>query len=281
MADQEILSNIRGTGTDSGLAEYRVLSADLAIAPTVSVVIPAKNEASNLGHVFASIPAWVYEIVLVDGQSSDDTIEVARKLRPDVKIIPQMGRGKGDALLAGFSACKGDIIVMIDADGSNDGAEIARFVGALVTGADFAKGSRFASGGGSDDITLARRCGNKILSGLVNHLFRTRYTDLCYGYNAFWSRHLPVLAIDCVGFEVETLMNIRVARARLCVQEIPSHEHARLHGESNLRVIRDGLRIARVIVRERFPGHRKYSVPAVHLDMGSLCHSSDVDSEES
>ena len=249
------MSEIQETATDSGLSGYRVLSADLAIAPTVSVVIPAKNEARNLHHVFASIPSWVHEVVLVDGHSADDTVAVARQLWPEVKIIPQTGRGKGDALLAGFRACRGDIIVMIDADGSNDGAEITRFVGALVTGADFAKGSRFASGGGSDDITVARRFGNKVLSGLVNRLFRTRYTDLCYGYNAFWSRHLPVLAIDCAGFEVETLINIRTASAGLHVQEVPSHEHVRLHGESNLRVVRDGWRIAKVIVRERLRGH--------------------------
>jgi glycosyltransferase involved in cell wall biosynthesis len=232
--------------------EHRAIVPGLAIAASVSVVVPAKNEARNLRHVFATIPEWVDEIVLVDGHSVDATVEVARQLCPDVKIIVQQGRGKGDALQAGFEACKSEIIVMLDADGSTDGGEIARFIGALMTGADYAKGSRFASGGGSDDITTMRRWGNWILSALVNRLFRTRYTDLCYGYNAFWARHLPALALDCDGFEIETMMNIRAARAGLLIQEIPSHEHARVHGESNLRVIRDGWRIAKVIMRERF-----------------------------
>ena len=136
------------------------------IAPSVSVVIPARNEARNLGHVFASIPPWVDEIVLVDGHSLDDTVAAARQLCPDVKIVVQQGHGKGNALLAGFEVCRGEIIEMPDADGSTDGAEITRFIGALVTGADFAKGSRFGSGGGSDDITVARRYGNWILSTL-------------------------------------------------------------------------------------------------------------------
>jgi len=245
----------------SVLSEYRAIGGGVAIIPSVSVVIPAKNEARNLAHVLNSVPGWVDEIVLVDGHSVDDTVEVARRLNADVKIVTQEGRGKGDALQAGFAVCKGEIIVMMDADGSTDGAEIARFVAALMTGADFAKGSRFASGGGSDDITFSRHLGNRILSLLVNRMFGTRYTDLCYGYNAFWARHLSKLDLDCDGFEVETVMNVRAAKAGLSIQEIPSHEHSRLHGESNLHVVRDGWRIAKFILRERFPG-RSASKPS-------------------
>lgn len=256
ISEEAVLPAVDGPGMTGLLREYRMIAPGLAIAPSVSVVIPARNEARNLGHVFASIPPWVDEIVLVDGHSLDDTVAVARQLCPDVKIVAQQGHGKGNALLAGFEACRGEIIVMLDADGSTDGGEIIRFVGALMAGADFAKGSRFTSDGGSDDITAARRYGNRILSTLVNRMFSTRYTDLCYGYNAFWRRHLPVLGLDCDGFEVETVMNIRVAQAGLRVHEIPSHEYARMHGESNLRVIRDGWRIVKVIMREKFPGRK-------------------------
>lgn len=226
--------------------------ADFLRFPRVSVVVPAKNEARNLEHVFATIPEWVDEIVFVDGRSADDSVAVVQRISPDAKIVVQKGQGKGDALRAGFEACTGDVIIAMDADGSTDGGEISRFVSALVTGADFVKGSRFTSGGGSDDITLERRLGNFGLSRLVNLLFGTRYTDLCYGYNAFWARHLPVLDLDCDGFEVETVMNVRAAKAGLVVQEVPSHERSRLHGVSNLHAIRDGWRIAKVIVRERF-----------------------------
>jgi glycosyltransferase involved in cell wall biosynthesis len=231
---------------------YRPVSADLAIAPSVSVVIPARNEAANLPHVFRSLPPWVDEIVIVDGHSVDDTAAVIRALCPQARVIAQSGRGKGDALLVGFTAATGDIIVAMDADGSTDGAEIIQFVGALVAGADFAKGSRFSGSGGSEDITAGRRYGNRMLSMLVNRMFRTQFTDLCYGYNAFWARHLSALRIDCVGFEIETLMNIRAAKAGLRIQEIPSFERPRLHGESNLSAVRDGWRILRVILREKF-----------------------------
>ena len=236
------------------MVPYRPISAELAIAPTVSVIIPARNEAANLPHVFNTLPPWIDEVILVDGHSSDDTVAVTRALCPEAKIIAQTGRGKGDALMAGFAGATGDIIVAIDADGSTDGAEIVQFVGALVAGADFAKGSRFSGTGRSDDITGVRRWGNRFLNMLVNRLFGTQFTDLCYGYNAFWARHLDALNIDCAGFEIETLMNIRAAKAGLRIHEIPSHERCRIFGTSNLRAIRDGWRILKLIMRERFGG---------------------------
>jgi glycosyltransferase involved in cell wall biosynthesis len=231
-------------------ARYRPISSQIALSASITVIIPAKNEAENLPHVFGTLPAWIDEVVLVDGRSTDDTVAVARRLHPEIKIVMQTGVGKGDALLAGFAASTSDIIVTMDADGSTDGREIVRFVSALAAGADFVKGSRFASGGGSDDLTATRRFGNRVLGALVNRLFGTHYTDLCYGYNAFWARHLESLALDCNGFEVETLMNIRAAEAGLSVHEVASFEHARLHGVSNLRIVMDGRRIAKVIIVE-------------------------------
>ncbi len=219
--------------------------------PSVSAVIPTLNEADNIGHVISRIPAWVDEVIVVDGDSIDGTPEVAKSARDDVVVIQQDGRGKGDALSCGFAAAKGDIIVMLDADGSTDPAEIPRFVAALRTGADFAKGTRFAMGGGSADITRLRRAGNRMLGGLVNRLWGVQYTDLCYGYNAFWRSCLPELHVDCNGFEVETLLNIKAARRRLRIVEVPSYEANRMSGASNLSARRDGIRILRTILAER------------------------------
>ena len=246
--------------------EYRPISSHLAIAPPVSVVIPAMNEAENLPYVFKTLPDWIHEVVLVDGNSTDDTVRVARELRPDVVVVKQVGKGKGDALISGFAACTGEIIVMVDADGSADGEEIVSYVSALVGGADFAKGSRFANGGGTDDMTPVRKLGNWALCTVVNRKFGARYTDLCYGYNAFWKHCLDRITLDCTGFEIETLMNIRVVKAGLRVQEVPSHEYNRIHGVSNLSAVRDGLRVLRVILTEkrvRRGGRRVTAVPAV------------------
>ena len=210
------------------------------------------EEASNLPHVFDRLPEGLAEVIVVDGHSMDDTIEVARRLRPDVLIVHQEGKGKGDALACGFAACSGDVIVMIDADGSTDPAEIPRFVEAVVNGADFVKGSRMLEGGGSDDLTAIRSMGNRALSLIVNTLYGTKYSDLCYGYNMFRRACLEHLIVDCPGFEVETLINIRVAKLGMRVAEVPSHEGRRIHGTSNLHPVRDGFRILNVILRERF-----------------------------
>jgi glycosyltransferase involved in cell wall biosynthesis len=225
------------------------------------VVIPTFNEAANLPLVFAELPADLHEVIVVDGHSSDGTADVARSLRPDVRVLQQTRRGKGNAMACGFAAATGDVIVMLDADGSADPAEIPRFVQALVDGADFAKGSRFRAGGGSNDITRVRRAGNKVLNGLVNTLYRTSYTDLCYGYNAFWRHCLPHLALEPGerademrwgdGFEIETVINTRVVRARLTVAEVPSFERPRIHGASNLNAVSDGFRVLRAIAEER------------------------------
>jgi glycosyltransferase involved in cell wall biosynthesis len=238
-----------GSSHHSALRQPRPRFAPLGLQ--VSVVIAAMNEAENLPYVFSRLPDGLHEVILVDGHSVDDTVAVARTLRSDIRILTQSGRGKGNAMAEGFDACTGEIIVALDADGSTDPAEIPRFVAALCNGADFVKGSRFAQGGSSTDITRTRSLGNRVLGAVVNALYGTRYTDLCYGYNAFWARCLPYMRVDCDGFEVETLINVRVAKAGLIVHEVPSFEQVRLHGESNLRTVRDGSRVLRTIVRER------------------------------
>jgi len=161
-------------------------------SPRVSVIIPTRNEALNLPLVLEHIPA-AYEVVVVDGHSTDGSLDVAKALRPGAIVLTQTRRGKGNAMACGFAAATGDILVMLDADGSADPREIPRYVRALMEGADFAKGTRFAAGGGSDDITRIRRMGNWGLNAVVNILYRTSYSDLCYGYNAFWRHCLPTL----------------------------------------------------------------------------------------
>ena len=235
---------------DCDAFESSVLVSAPSLRPTISVVIPTLNEAENVRHVLERVPPEVTEIIVVDGHSTDNTVSVATTVRPDARILFQDGKGKGNALACGFRAATGDITVMLDADGSTDPAEIPRFVGALVNGFDFAKGTRFVTGGGSADITPLRRLGNRGLTALVNLIWRVNYSDLCYGYNAFWTRNLASVFADCSGFEVETLMNIRLAASGIKVVEVPSFEANRRHGTSNLNVRRDGARVVRTILAE-------------------------------
>ena len=252
-------------------------------APTVSVVIPAKNEAKNLPHVLAALPAGLHEVILVDGNSTDGTVDVARSCFPDIVVIGQSRKGKGNALACGFAATTGDFIVMIDADGSTDPAEIPRFVDALRQGADFAKGSRFMPGAGSSDISRLRQMGNFWLNKIVNVLYGTRYTDLCYGYNAFRRDCLNELGLTPEspegvessemlwgdGFEVETLINVRIAKAGVRVFEVPSFERNRLHGTSNLNAFSDGLRVLRTINIERKRGTRRAALASTMVPRSS------------
>jgi glycosyltransferase involved in cell wall biosynthesis len=220
------------------------------------------NEAENLPHVLPRIPPWVHEVLLVDGNSTDGTVEVARELWPTITVVAQRGRGKGAALRTGFSAATGDLIVMLDADGSTDPAEIPAFVGVLLSGADFAKGTRFVQGGGTADMSRLRRAGNLVFTLLARLLFGNRFSDLCYGYNAFWARILPQLRLDGDGFEIETMINLRAVVAGLKVREVASFEERRVYGVSRLRTIPDGWRVLKTIWRE-WRSQRVRSAPTV------------------
>ncbi|TWB01467.1 glycosyltransferase family 2 protein [Bradyrhizobium stylosanthis] len=218
--------------------------------PRVSFVIPTLNEAKNLPWLLPRIPNWAYEIIIVDGRSTDDTVAVARRMR-DVKVVMEPRRGKGAALRAGFRAAAGDIIVMIDADGSMIPEESLIFVSALIAGADLVKGSRFIQGAGTDDMSLFRMLGNWGLTQTVRLLYGGVFSDLCYGYMAFWTKHVVTLDCDCDGFEIETLINVRALKNHLNIVEVASFEAPRISGRSNLRAIPDGWRVLKTILRER------------------------------
>lgn len=229
--------------------------------PFVSFVIPTLNEAKNLPYLLPRIPEWAYEVIIIDGRSTDNTIEVAQRLRPDVRIILEPRRGKGAALQAGFKAARGDVIVMLDADGSMAPEEAILFLSALMAGADLAKGSRYIQGAGSQDFSKIRNLGNWGLTQLVRLLYRERFSDLCYGYIAFWAKYVDHLGCDCDGFEIETQINVRAIKLRLKIVEVASFEAPRISGESNLRALPDGIRVLRTILVERLNWGKQTSFP--------------------
>ena len=218
--------------------------------PTVSAVICALNEASNLQHVLPAIPACVDEVILVDGGSTDETVAMARSLRPDIRILYQNGHGKGDALRHGIQHARGQIIVTLDADGETDPGDLPAFVKRLMLGHDFVKGSRFANGWRSKP--LHRLLGNFLIVSTCNLLFGTKFTDLCSGYNAFW-RDVPervnLWAED--GWNYEPSFIARALKAGLDIVEEPQSYRGRLSDKSKLDSWVQGFTAMKVLLRER------------------------------
>jgi glycosyltransferase involved in cell wall biosynthesis len=222
-------------------------SVESPAGPSVSVVIPALNEARNLPWVIRRLPNFVDEVVLVDGRSNDHTAEVARTLRPDIVVVTELHPGKGAAIRAGFAKASGEILVILDADGSMDPQEIGWLVSPLQYDFDFVKGSRYVTGGGSDDLTYLRDAGNRALTALTNTVFHCNFSDLCYGYIALRRECIDVLDLTSDGFEIETELVVHAVLAGLRIAEVPSAELRRISGLSNLHAVRDGLRVVRTL----------------------------------
>lgn len=232
-------------------SKMRPLATPPMVPASVSVIIPTLNEAMNLPWVLRRMPSYVDEVVIIDGRSLDGTVEVAKALRLDIVVVAEPRAGKGAAVRAGFAAASGDIIVMLDGDGSMDPQEIGWLVSPLQHEYDFVKGSRYVTGGGSDDITLLRTTGNRMLTGLANLVLGSDFSDLCYGYIALRRECIEVLELQSDGFEIETELIVRASRAGLKIAEVPSRELARISGSSNLHTFRDGWRVLRTLARER------------------------------
>ncbi len=261
-------------------------SKQISLGVTVSLVLPCFNEAENLEAVFAKIPSFVTEVLLVDGGSTDDSVARAIALRPDISVLNQHAPGKGLALIIGLLAATGDIVVMADTDCSTDLDEMIDFVVALESGADLAKGTRHLPPGGSDDFTKIRRMGNWLLVRTVNTLFGTKWTDLAYGYAAFWTDMIDKIGLQEIydieikladdndrrprayghGFEIETLLFCRTGWSGYAVAEVPSHERERMHGTSNLSAIKDGFRVLHGIRNERFVVDREKLRPTTTIE---------------
>ncbi|MFQ5977081.1 MAG: glycosyltransferase family 2 protein [Candidatus Heimdallarchaeota archaeon] len=248
----------------SQLIGFSKLSKDLSSnyfpKKQVALLMPTLNEEKNLPFIVARLPKWFSEIVVVDGHSKDQTVATVRALLPKAKIVFQhgIGIGKGDAIITGLKHVKSELVVLLDADGSMDPAEIARFLKPLEDGYDLVKGSRMLNGGGTVDMTFFRKFGNAFFVGSVNLLYQTSYTDLCYGFNAFRKKAVENLSLGTSGFNFEAELITKAANAGLKIKEVPSFEYRRIHGSSNLNSFFDGLKIFSTIARERLRGFKKH-----------------------
>ncbi|MDE1767746.1 MAG: glycosyltransferase family 2 protein [Candidatus Micrarchaeota archaeon] len=219
-------------------------------ATFVSVVIPALNEGKNIGRVIREVKGILdgrkYEIVVVDGYSTDNTVEISKKLGARI-IYDEVG--KGSALIKGLGSAKGDIVVSMDADLSNEPKELELLISGVEIGFDVCMGSRFVTGGNSEDISFIRVLGNRFFVHLVNVLFGSRYSDMCYGYRSFNRHAVRTLGLKETGFGIETEISIKAIKHHLKTLEVPSVEKKRVAGDPKLRTFRDGYVILRTILK--------------------------------
>ncbi len=216
----------------------------------VSVVIPTLNEEDNIKKAIDGVSRQLckvsHEIIVVDGYSNDRTVAIARE---NGAIVLFDNVGKGSALIKGFMNARGSVIISMDADLSNRPIELRELIASIKSGYDISMGSRFIDGGRSDDISIIRQAGNKFFVFLVNAIFGSNYTDLCYGYRGFRKDILKDLDLKEMGFGIETEISIKARKKQLKTIEIPSYEKKRAAGTPKLRTVHDGLRILKTIIK--------------------------------
>lgn len=221
--------------------------------PSVTVLICTLNEEQSIADIMKRIPLWVDEVLLVDGRSADNTVEVAKRTRPDVRVLYQPSKGKGDALRCGIENATGEIVVTLDADRATDPEDVSMFIEPLLNAYDFAKGSRFLRKLPRNKPWY-RWMGNWLITITFDVLFLRRYTDLCSGYNAFWKKSVEGIRWPQDGFENEPFINCQIAKRKLNVIEIGHLDLGRIKGEVKESSWRQGFKAIKTILRERFHG---------------------------
>ena len=184
------------------------------------------------------------EVIVVDNGSEDGSAALAA--RAGAMVIDEPRRGYGQAYLTGFTAARGDYIVMIDADLTYDCEEIPRFVGALDEGAELVVGNRMQSIE-RGAMSIRSRIGNPILTGFLNLAHASRVNDAHCGMRAIRREALAQLELRSTGMEFASEMVIRATKVDLDVRELPIALHPR-GGKSKLSPIRDGWRHLRLIL---------------------------------
>ncbi len=218
----------------------------------LSVIIPTHNEEQNLPVVLSHIPYHpdIEEVLLVDGHSSDRTIETARRVYPGIKILQQTGRGKGNAIVCGALAAIGDYFLVIDGDGSQLPEEIPAYMEEARYGCDLVKGSRYMAGGFSEELTWDRRIVTHIAQFIANKLWKTDFSDICFGMFLIKRSRFIELGIQSQRHDVEWELMAKAAKHNFSIIEVPSYEARRISGRSHVSYFRDGWMIARTIFRQ-------------------------------
>jgi dolichol-phosphate mannosyltransferase len=224
------------------------------VAADVSVVIAAKQEAPSVGGVIDRARRYASEILVVVGHSTDGTADVAA--RSGASVLPDVGRGKGQAICQAIPHIRTPVTVFLDADGSHDPEDIPLLVEPILAGdADHVVASRLRGGsselhGGFDEFL--RLAGSSFITACINWRFNCRISDSQNGFRAVRTSVLRQLDLRERTTTIEQEMTIKTLRGGWRIAEVPSHEHARRHGASHIRVWRDAPRYGYSLIKYLF-----------------------------
>lgn len=217
----------------------------------VSLIVLTLNELEGFKKIMPRVKkSWVSEILIVDGGSTDGTVEFAKK--KGYQVISQKNRGRGDAFRTGLEDSLGDVIVYFSPDGNEEPEDIPKLILKMQKGFDMVIASRFGPKSKSFDAGPVRRFGNNFFTGLINLLFGLRLTDAVNGFRAIKRHAMEAIKTDAVHFEIEIQMTMRCARKGYKIGEIPTVENRRIFGEGKLSTLVDGSRYLKTILGEFF-----------------------------
>jgi glycosyltransferase involved in cell wall biosynthesis len=223
---------------------------------TVSVIIPAYNEEKTIGNVIAETISVMdsintpYEIIIVDDGSTDKTRQIATTYKATV-LSNGHNQGKGYAMRKGFQHAQGDIIVTIDADGAHNPKEIPDIITPLFNGTDIVAGSRFL-GRGKGSTTKLNHVGNFLINMTIMTLTGKHITDSQTGFRAFRKEFLQAVDLESYGYEIESEITIKGLKNGFTFQERPISCTRRKHNVSKLRILSDGTKIFKTILKASF-----------------------------
>jgi len=216
--------------------------------PKVSVIIPALNEVGSIGAVLNDIPKdRVDEVLVADGGSTDGTVELVTKL--GYSIITQAQKGFGAAIDNGFKQAKGDIVVVLNADGSQNPKDIPKLLDKIDEGYDLVLASRYSPGGGSEEDTFTHFIGNRIFTFLCNMIYKINVSDVLYFFLAARKEIFEKVITNCphAGYCVE--LPIKTRRAGFRIGEIPSFEKKRTAGKAKVHTFSTGFKILMTLLK--------------------------------
>ena len=217
----------------------------------VTVIIPTRNEEGCIGSLIREIPKkYVDEIVVIDGHSTDNTREEAKGADTKTKVFLQRGWGYGGAVQQGAKHARGDILILMDADGSMNPNAIPQLLKKADEGYEYVMGSRYINGSKSEDDTIIRYIGNKFFTWLTNIIHKTNVTDSLYTYNAIPKKSFLKIKAKSKGFEYCTEILVRAKMAGLKFAEVPAPERARSCGKTKVNAFWHGLKILTMILRK-------------------------------